>query len=258
MKRSLSTVSSAIDGGPPTRSLALAMSRRHSEIGPTRALASRTAARPSASSVMSTSRCWRHRTSRGCARSSETWIEAAALREEVLELARAAGNQRMEAMALQGLAFHAWEAGRFEDALSLIAAGYRIHADLGERDMIAGAISRLARVHAAAGRPLTAAQLLSSSEAYDELGESSIPWIRDLNAETLAMIRAQLDEASLERALARGPDDDARRGDRARTGRFLCRCVTTSLRHGQLATNKPPASSNALMGWSARCLTTDS
>ena len=127
-----------------------------------------------------------------------------ALREEVLVLARAADNQRMEAMALQGLAFHAWEAGRFEDALSLIAAGYRIHADLGERDMIAGAISRLARVHAAAGRPLTAAQLLSSSEAYDELGESSIPWIRDLNAETLAMIRAQLDEASLERAWQEG------------------------------------------------------
>jgi tetratricopeptide (TPR) repeat protein len=126
------------------------------------------------------------------------------LREEVLELARAAGNQRMEAMALQGLAFHAWEACRFEDALSLIAAGYRIHADLGERDMIAGAISRFARVHAAAGRPLTAAQLLSSAKAYDELGESSIPWIRDLNSETLAMIRAKLDEAALEWAWQEG------------------------------------------------------
>ena len=149
------------------------------------------------------------------------------LREEVLELARAAGNQRMEAMALQGLAFHAWEEDRFEDALSLIAAGYRIHTDLGERDMIAGAVSRLARVHAAAGRPLTAAQLLASSEAYDELGESSIPWIRDLNAETLTMIRAQLDQASLERALQEGrtmtPDEAITLG----LGDSRCSCVAT-------------------------------
>ena len=74
-----------------------------------------------------------------------------ALREDSTRASACGGQPANGGNGAQGLAFHAWEAGRFEDALSLIAAGYRIHADLGERDMIAGAISRLARVHAAAG-----------------------------------------------------------------------------------------------------------
>lgn len=127
------------------------------------------------------------------------------LAEEVLELARAAGNQRMEAMALADLGFHAREEGRFEDALALIAASYRIHADLGEREAIVTAISRFARVHAAAGRPLSAAKLLSSSDAYNnELGAPTIPWDRDRNAETLAIVRTQLDEAAFTTAWDEG------------------------------------------------------
>jgi hypothetical protein len=128
-----------------------------------------------------------------------------ALTEEVLERARAAGNLRMEAQALAGLGFHAREEGRFEDALSLNAASYLISDDLGAREEIADAISRSARVHAAAGSPMTAVQLPSSSNAYfDDLGVSPAPWVADRNEATLALVRGQLDKAAFAKAWDEG------------------------------------------------------
>jgi tetratricopeptide (TPR) repeat protein len=120
-----------------------------------------------------------------------------ALTEDNLERARALGNERMEALALQGLAFHAQEEGRFEEALSMISDAYRIHRDLGQRGEIADTISRFARVHAGAERPLSAVRLLSSSDAhYEDLGTTPPSWVAHRNEITLAIVRAQLDEAA--------------------------------------------------------------
>jgi hypothetical protein len=81
----------------------------------------------------------------------------------------------------------------------------RIRRELGERVAIAEDISRLARTFASAGEAETAARLLSSSRAlYEELGASAPSFGTDRNEETLAIVRAQLDDASFDAAWDEG------------------------------------------------------
>jgi tetratricopeptide (TPR) repeat protein len=128
-----------------------------------------------------------------------------ALTEDMLGRARALGNERIEAEALEGLAFHAQKEGRFEEALSMLNEAYRIHADLGQRSEIAEVMSRIARVHAAAGSLLSAVQLLSSSDAhYEELGAKPPSWGAHRNEEALAIVHAQVDEAAFSEAWKKG------------------------------------------------------
>jgi predicted ATPase len=128
-----------------------------------------------------------------------------ALHEDNLRRARALGNEHIETSTLGALAMIAVDQGRVDDALSMLKESHRIHRDLGDPIGIVRDLSRVARVLAAVGRAETAARLLSGSMAlYEELGASLRPWLAEMNEETLATIRAQLDEAAFSGAWEQG------------------------------------------------------
>jgi predicted ATPase len=127
------------------------------------------------------------------------------LHEENLHRARATGNKRIEAASLGQLAFFAREAGQLQEALSMLGDSLRIRRELGERVAIAEDISRIARTFASAGEAATAARLLSGSRAlYEELGARAPSFGTDRNEETLAIVRAQLDDVSFDAAWEQG------------------------------------------------------
>jgi predicted ATPase/class 3 adenylate cyclase len=124
--------------------------------------------------------------------------------EQNLARARATGNRRMEGRSLQALSNWARDDGRIDEALAMVEADHRINVDLGQRVEVLGDLSRFARILAAADRPDVAAHLLARSQALgEELGVSR-PWEQDRDAETLAMLLAQLDPTALEAALTAG------------------------------------------------------
>jgi hypothetical protein len=128
-----------------------------------------------------------------------------ALHEDNLRRARACGNEHIETSTLGALAMIAVDDGRVDDALSMLKESHRSHRDLGDPIGIARDLARVARVLAAVGRAETAARLLSGSMAlYEELGASVRPWLAEMNEETLATIRAQLDEAAFSDAWEQG------------------------------------------------------
>jgi hypothetical protein len=128
-----------------------------------------------------------------------------ALHEDNLRRARALGNEHIETSTFGALAMIAVDQGRVDDALSMLKESHRIHRDLGDPIGIVRDLSRVARVLAAVGRAETAARLLSGSMAlYEELGASLRPWLAEMNEETLATIRAQLDEAAFSGAWEQG------------------------------------------------------
>jgi predicted ATPase len=127
-----------------------------------------------------------------------------ALLEDNLRRARASRNERMEASTLGALAMIAVENGRLEDSLQMLMECHRIHRDHGDVVQTALNLCRVARVLALTGRAGTAAQVLSSSEAVrGEMG-ARVPWVEEMNEETLANIRKQLDEAALAEELEEG------------------------------------------------------
>jgi predicted ATPase/class 3 adenylate cyclase len=129
---------------------------------------------------------------------------ALALHEENLGEARAAGDEHMEAQSLEALAHLAVTQGRPLDAVPMLERAYEIHCVVGDRYRIAIAVGRFARVVASTGSAGTASVLLSCSEAlFEEIGASA-PWVVWMNEETLATIRAQLDEAAVAEARERG------------------------------------------------------
>jgi len=128
-----------------------------------------------------------------------------ALHEDNLRRARALGNEHIETSTLGALAMIAVDQGRVDDALSMLKESHRINRDLGDPIGIARDLSRVARVLAAVGRAETAARLLSGSMALcEELGASLRPWLAEMNEETLATIRAQLDDAAFSDAWEQG------------------------------------------------------
>jgi predicted ATPase len=120
-----------------------------------------------------------------------------ALLEGVLHRARAHSNEGVVALALGQLASYASDEGRIQDALSMLKESLRIDRDLGDRGGIYERLCRFARALAAAGRAETAALLLSSSEALREEIGANISWVAEMKEETLATLRAKLDEATL-------------------------------------------------------------
>ena len=129
---------------------------------------------------------------------------ALALHKENLGEARAVGDEHMEAQSLEALAHLAVTQGRPLDAVPMLERAYKIHCVVGDRYRIAIAVGRFARVVAATGSAGTASMLLSCSEAlFEEIGASA-PWVVWMNEETLATIRAQLDEAAVAEARERG------------------------------------------------------
>ena len=129
---------------------------------------------------------------------------AVALNEEGLDRARRSGNRRMEAESLQSLSYWAKEDGRIAEATTFVVEAYQINLDLGQRIEVAGDLSRLARILAAAGRMVEAAQVLGRSIALaEELGISRA-YERDRDEETLDILREALDEAALAEAMDAG------------------------------------------------------
>ena len=127
------------------------------------------------------------------------------LHEDALRRARAGGHRRMEAAALAQLGLHARDDGRLEEAGSMLKEAVRIEHEHGDALAVAVDLGRLASVVARAGRAETAARLLSASDGLTEgLGASVAWWGEKRNDETLAAIRAQLDEAAFAEAWEQG------------------------------------------------------
>lgn len=127
------------------------------------------------------------------------------LLEDSLRRARATGNQRMEARSLCALAMIAIDDGQVQDALGMLKEAYRIDCDVGEIYEIAVELSRFARALNVAGRPGTAARLLSRGDAVrEEIGATFESWVARMNEETLTNIRTQLDEAAFAEAWEQG------------------------------------------------------
>jgi hypothetical protein len=86
----------------------------------------------------------------------------------------------------------------------MLKENHPIYRDLGDLLGIATNLCRFARALAFAGRAATAARLLSCFEALsEEIGGTEV-WVTRDNEETLAAIRAQLDEAAFAEAWAQG------------------------------------------------------
>jgi tetratricopeptide (TPR) repeat protein len=126
------------------------------------------------------------------------------LHEATLKRARAQGNRRMEVAALHSLAHWARLDGRVGEALKFVEEAHRINLDLGQSVEIIGDLSRFARILAADDRLDAASRLLARSLALgEELGVSR-QYEFERDAETLAILHARLDEATLAQGMAAG------------------------------------------------------
>jgi tetratricopeptide (TPR) repeat protein len=126
------------------------------------------------------------------------------LHEDNLRRARARSDERVVALSLDQLATYARDEGRVEDAISMLKESLRILHDLGDRGGIAENLSRFAEAFVVAGQPEIAARLASSSEALREEVGGGVPWLADVNDETLTTIRGQLNEAAFADAWEQG------------------------------------------------------
>jgi len=126
------------------------------------------------------------------------------LHEENLRRARAQSNERVVSLSLDQLAAYARDESRLQEATSMLKESLRILHDLGDRGAIAENLCRFAEVVVVAGQPETAARLVSSSEAMREEVGGGVPWLAEVNDETLTTIRAQLDEAAFADAWEQG------------------------------------------------------
>ena len=130
-------------------------------------------------------------------RSRQTYAEA-------LDEARVAGDKHMEAHFLEGLAHLVTGGNGIAEAARMIDEAYRIHVEIGDVYRIAISVCRFARALAAGGEAAIAAEVLGSGERLlEELG-GAFPWVADINADALARIRAQLDDAAIADARNRG------------------------------------------------------
>jgi len=128
-----------------------------------------------------------------------------ALTEENLELARATGNQRMEARALKALAQFVLEEGRIGDALSMQREALRIDVAFGEFYGIALDLSGVAMTFAATGRGQESVELVSSVQTLHVEKGAAIPsYLAGDNDKAITMARAELDEAAFAEAWERG------------------------------------------------------
>jgi non-specific serine/threonine protein kinase len=125
---------------------------------------------------------------------------ARALDEDNLPRARELRNEQLEATTLDGLARHALDEGRVEDAVSMATESLRIYHDLGDPHGVAIELRRCACAFALKGRARTAARLLASAEALHEEIGGTMPWVARMTEEAVATIRTQLDEGAFAEA----------------------------------------------------------
>jgi predicted ATPase len=124
--------------------------------------------------------------------------------EEVLREARSVGDWAIAASQLEQLAEFAQDERGIDEALSMLAEALRIKRDLDMPELIVESLCRFAYMLAMGGRAEVAALLLAADqELREELG-GGFAWVVENNSETLAKLRTQLDELTLEEAFAQG------------------------------------------------------
>jgi predicted ATPase/class 3 adenylate cyclase len=124
--------------------------------------------------------------------------------EDTLREARGTHDEWIQGVVLNQLAACAVGEGRLDDAVSLLKESYRIHCELGDGLFVAVIVCRFAAILALAGRPRTAASVLSTSAVLLEGIGARPPWIAKIAEGALASIRAQLDEGTFADASERG------------------------------------------------------
>jgi predicted ATPase/class 3 adenylate cyclase len=129
---------------------------------------------------------------------------AADLHEQNLRQARELRNPRIEALSLTALADRKALPGEIQEALSMLHDAYLIVREVGDRVEAADILSRFASILASTGRAATAARLLSCNQAEREQFGGTRFWVTPRNDETLAAIRAQLDDDALDAAWEEG------------------------------------------------------
>jgi ATP/maltotriose-dependent transcriptional regulator MalT len=130
---------------------------------------------------------------------------ADALHHENLQMARAYGNKRIEAMTLGALAYRAIDDGRLDEAATLLRDSYRMDREQGDLMAMASHLFTLARLLAHADRAEDATRMLArSASAYEEVG-AAIPAYDTADREVaIARIRQRLSDAEYELAWSRG------------------------------------------------------
>jgi predicted ATPase len=124
--------------------------------------------------------------------------------EEVLREARSVGDWAIAASQLEQLAQFAHDGRRIDEALTMLAEALRIKRDLDMPELIVESLCRFAYTLAMGGRAEVAALLLAANQELREEIGGGFAWVAENNNETLAKLRTQLDELTLEEALAQG------------------------------------------------------
>jgi predicted ATPase len=124
--------------------------------------------------------------------------------EEVLREARSVGDWAIAASQLEQLAQFAHDGRRIDVALSMLAEALRIKRGLDMPELIVESLCRFAYTLAMGGRAEVAALLLAANQELREVIGGGFAWVAENNNETLAKLRTQLDELTLEEALAQG------------------------------------------------------
>jgi predicted ATPase len=127
------------------------------------------------------------------------------LENEYVRRARASGFPRQVAFGLDLQSSRARTDGRLAIALDAAIEALRIRRDDGDTQHLLDGLSRVAAIHARAGRMKTSARLLSSSlHLHDEHGMSVPLYQEQRNAEMLTLIRGQLDDDAFDAAWDEG------------------------------------------------------
>lgn len=131
-------------------------------------------------------------------------VAARRLHESELPLARATGNQRIESMALGGLADLDLRDGEPANALRRLEQSVAILKRLDDLQMVARQLRRAARALAVLGLPERAAQVLGAAESMRRRVGANEWGTAQSEAEIRELLAPQLGVASLEAAVAAG------------------------------------------------------
>ena len=127
------------------------------------------------------------------------------LLDEIYREASAAGNKRIFMLALGAMSEHRKEDGDIPKALELLRQGFALAQETGDRTEMVDVLSRVASALAAADQFVPAARVLGKvMHIYDETGGLRSSGA-DRDAATLALVKANLDDAAFERAWNEGP-----------------------------------------------------
>jgi predicted ATPase/class 3 adenylate cyclase len=125
--------------------------------------------------------------------------------EEYLAGARAIGDERLEARGVGARAAWAIEEGRLDDALVDMRRSYEIDRSLGFSIFISVDLVRFGAILIRRGEAVEAAQIVACADrVIEETGAVRESWMETERHDTLALIRARLDEDGFARACEQG------------------------------------------------------